>query len=103
LRSSDNPNGAYAVLAQLNNPTVAANIAINSGMAPASRQALAAGSNDTYGRIAFASAGIAYGWLNPNLLVSNQVFATMTTDINENRRNLDQSVTDGLERLEQAY
>ena len=103
LRSSDNPTGAYIVLAQLNNPTVAASIATGSGMAPASRQALAAGSNDTYGRVAFASAGIAYGWLNPNLRATNDVFATIVTDLNENRRNLDQSVTDGLERLEQSY
>ena len=103
LRSSDNLNGAYAVLSQLNNPTIASTIATNSGMAPANRQMLALGSNDTFGRVAYQSAAIAYGWLNPPLAETNTVFATIITDINENRRNIDQSVTDGLERLEQAY
>jgi ABC-type glycerol-3-phosphate transport system substrate-binding protein len=103
LRSTDNASGAYAVMAQLHNPTRAAAIAIDSGLAPASRQAIAAGTNDTYARVSFASAGIAYGWLNPNLPQAEQTFATMTSDVNENRRSLDQAVSDGLERLEQSY
>lgn len=103
LRSTDNANGAYAVMAQLNNPNIAATIATDSGLAPASRQAIAAGSNDTYGRVAFQSASIAYGWLSPNPLQTQQVFATMTSDVNENRRSLDQAVSDGLERLERSY
>lgn len=103
LRSTDNANGAYAVMAQLNDPERAATIAIDSGLAPASRQAIAAGSNDTYGRVAFASAGIAYGWLSPNPTQTEQVFEVMTSDINENRRSLDQAISDGLERLEQSY
>lgn len=103
LRSTDNANGAYAVMTQLNDPQRAATIAIDSGLAPASRQAIAAGSNDTYGRVAFASAGIAYGWLSPTPTQTQQVFGVMTSDINENRRSLDQAISDGLERLEQAY
>jgi ABC-type glycerol-3-phosphate transport system substrate-binding protein len=103
LRTSDNPAGAYAVMAQLNNASVAATIAQNSGLAPVSRQAISAGSNDTYGRIAYQSAAISYGWLNPNALQTKQIFATMASDVNENRRSLDQTVSDGLERLEQTY
>lgn len=103
LRTTDNANGAYAVMAQLNNPTRAATIAVDSGLAPASRQAISAGTNDTYGRVAFASAGIAYGWLNPNPQQAEQTFATMTIDVNENRRSLDQSISDGLDRLERSY
>jgi hypothetical protein len=103
LRSSDNSNAAYAVMAQLNSPQQATDIAVNSGLAPVSRQAISAGSNDTYGRIAFASAGIAYGWLNPDVSTTNQIFATMSSDVNQNRRTIDQSVNDGLQRIEQAY
>ena len=103
LRSSDNPNAAYAVMAQLNNIQIAADIAQTSGLAPASRQAIAAGTNDTYGRVAYQSAGISYGWLNPNLAATNVIFATMASDVNQNRRSVDQSVMDGLERLEQTF
>ncbi len=103
LRSTDNASGAYTVMAQLNNTTRAAAIAVDSGLAPASRQAIAAGSNDTYGRVSFSSAGIAYGWLSPNAQQTEQTFATMTSDVNENRRSLDQAISDGLERLEQSY
>jgi hypothetical protein len=90
-------------MAQLNNIQTAADIAQISGLAPASRQAIAAGTNDTYGRVAYQSAGISYGWLNPNLAATNVIFATMASDVNQNRRSVDQSVMDGLERLEQTF
>lgn len=103
LRSTDNASGAYSVMAQLNDPARASLIATDSGLAPASRAAIAAGTNDTYGRVAFSSAGIAYGWLNPDPEQTSDIFETMTSDVNENRRSLDQAVIDGLERLERAY
>lgn len=103
LRSSDNPAGAYSVMAALNNVQTAAAIATGSGLAPVTRQAVSSGSNDTYGRVAFASAGIAYGWLNPDKQQTDEIFATMTADVNENRRSLDQAITDAIGRLEQVY
>ena len=103
LRTSDNPNGAYAVMAQLNKTNLAAKIAVDSELVPAHSAAVSAGSNDVYGRVAYQSTGIAYGWLSPELAATNQVFATMTGDINENRRNLDESINDALGRLEQAF
>jgi len=103
LRSSDNPTGAYAVMAQLNSVQTAASIAQVSGLVPASRQAISAGTNDTYGRVAYQSAGIAYGWLNPGMNQTDDIFATVISDINANRTSLDESVSDALDRLERAY
>lgn len=103
LRTSDNPGGASVVMAQLSSPEVADQIAIASGLAPVTRQTVAAGSNDTYGRVAFQSAAISYGWLNPDPQATDQIFTTMMQDINENRRSVDQSVSDALGRLEQEY
>jgi hypothetical protein len=64
---------------------------------------VAAGSNDTYGRVSFQSAAIAYGWLNPDPQATDVIFATMMQDINENRGTVDQSTSDALERLEFEY
>ena len=103
LRSTNNAQGAYTVMAALNRPQVSSQIAVSAGMAPASRSAVAAGTNDTYGRVAYGSASIAYGWLNPELSETEQIFATIVSDVTGNRRDLDQAVSDGVERLERVY
>jgi ABC-type glycerol-3-phosphate transport system substrate-binding protein len=103
LRTSDNVTGASAVMAQLSNIAAADQIAIDSGLVPTTRQTVAAGSNTTYGRIAYGSATIAYGWLNPDPQETDDIFATMMQDVNENRRTASQSVSDALGRLELVY
>jgi len=103
LRTTDNAAGAYAVMATLGSASYADQIAIASGLAPVTRSTVAAGSNTTYGRVAYQSAGIAYGWLNPDPRATNSIFATMMSDINENRGTADESTRDALERLEAEY
>ena len=103
LNSSRNMAGAFAVMANFRNQSIADSIAINSNMTPAYRSSLGAGSNDEYGRIAYPAASIAMGWLNPNKDQTDIVFQTMTQDINENRRDLSGAVLDASERLESAY
>jgi len=103
MRSTDNAPGARAVMAQFSSSAVADSIAVNSGMVPVTRQTVGAGSNTTFGRIAYQSAGIAYGWLNPDLENTDAIFATMMQDINENRRSLDESINDALQRLRLEY
>jgi len=103
LRTTDNASGAYAVMGLLGGADIADTIAINSGLTPVTRQTVAAGSNDTYGRVSFQSAAIAYGWLNPDPQATDVIFATMMQDINENRGTVDQSTSDALERLEFEY
>jgi ABC-type glycerol-3-phosphate transport system substrate-binding protein len=103
LNSSRNMAGAFAVMANFRNQSIADSIAINSNMTPAYRSSLGAGSNDEYGRIAYPAASIAKGWLNPNKDQTDIVFQTMTQDINENRRDLSGAVLDASERLESAY
>jgi len=103
LRTTDNAAGAYAVMATLGNAAVADRLAAASDMAPVNRRTVAAGSNSTYGRISYQSAAIAYGWLNPDPQATEVIFATMMQDINENRRSVDQSTGDALDRLELEY
>jgi ABC-type glycerol-3-phosphate transport system substrate-binding protein len=103
LSSSDNLPGAQTMLFTLGNKENSDKIALASAMVPVFRSSVNAGSNDTYGRISFKSATIAYGWLNPRLSKSNEIFKTMTEDINENRRDSGGAANDVVERLKEEY
>jgi ABC-type glycerol-3-phosphate transport system substrate-binding protein len=103
LNSSSNMSGAFAVLSNFRNQGTADQIAINSDMAPAYRTSLSAGSNDAYGRVAYMSAAVSRGWLNPDKDQTDAIFQTMTQDISENRRELSGAISDATERLEMAY
>lgn len=103
LSSSDNIAGASAALANLGSVTNANKIAASSNMAPVFRNSLSAGSNDTFGRVSYMSASIALGWLNPDILVSDDIFETMTKDINENVRDVNGATQDAVNRLKNEY
>lgn len=103
LKTSDNKVGASAAMTKLAGATVATEIAIRNNLVPAYRNAVLQGSNDTFGRLNYKSAAVALGWLNPDLSASNQIFSTMTQDINENRRDLDSAVLDASKRLGNEY
>jgi ABC-type glycerol-3-phosphate transport system substrate-binding protein len=103
LRGSNNLRGASAVMFRLATAETAQNIALASNMTPVHRHLISAGSNDTYGRITYRSTSVALGWLNPELAVTNQIFQSMTSDINENRRDLSGAVSDAVRRLNLEY
>ncbi|MBP6924042.1 MAG: carbohydrate ABC transporter substrate-binding protein [Candidatus Pacebacteria bacterium] len=103
LRSSDNLTGVSAVLKTFGGKDVSEKISKSAAMVPVFRGSVSGGSNDTYGRISFKSATIAFGWLNPKLSKSNEIFQTLTEDINENRRDVSGAANDVIERLEQEY
>jgi ABC-type glycerol-3-phosphate transport system substrate-binding protein len=103
LKSSENVPSATAVILSLVNSKNSEQIAKNSGMVPAFRSLVTQGSNDTFGRISYKSAGIALGWLNPDLAVTNGHFETMMRDINENRQDVSGATSDLLTRLRNEY
>jgi len=103
LKSSDNLSGAFGVMSSFGSQNIADIIAIQSGMTPAFRTSLSAGSNDRYGRVAYRSAAIARGWLNPDKAQVDSIFQSLTQDINENRSDLSSAVKDATDRLEAAY
>jgi len=103
LRTSDNYSAAQSVVQEFTKTDVADAIAVNSGLVPATRSTVNRGSNTTYGRVAYQSAAIAYGWLSPDQTATDNIFNTMMSDINENRRTLDESTRDALSRLELEY
>jgi ABC-type glycerol-3-phosphate transport system substrate-binding protein len=103
LRTSDNLPGAAIVLNGLSQTAALEKLANSYNLVPALRSSVAVGSNDTYGRITYKSASVAYGWLNPNRPGTDNALGTMTRDITENRSDLSAAITDALERLELEY
>ncbi len=103
LRSSDNPAGAAAVMFNLGTEVNSQKIALTSNMVPVYRSLVDQGSNNTYGRITYGSVSIARGWLNPDIVIADGIFETMTQDINENRRDVGGAVSDVTRRLLEEY
>lgn len=102
-QASQNKVGASAMVSILSGRENAARIAAANNMVPAYRDYVAAGSSDTYGNIAYKVAPVAYGWLNPGMESVDEIFTTMTKDVNENRYDVSTAVLDVVERLEDQY
>jgi ABC-type glycerol-3-phosphate transport system substrate-binding protein len=103
MRSSKNLTGTSIVLNKLGSKEISEKIALQYGMVPAYKESVVAGSNDTFGRVAFTSAPITYGWLSPGENASREVFGRVTQDLNENRSDLSSVVSDTLGRFEVEY
>lgn len=103
LKTSDNLTGAFAVMQDFGNKENSEKIAQLYNMVPVSRTTVSAGSNDVYGHVTYKSAGIAYGWLSPRQEKINEIFTTMTQDMNENRRDTRAAVSDAIGRLQLEY
>lgn len=103
VRSSDNLPGAAIVLRDLSSEADQVNLAADYKMVPASRGVVARGSNDIYGRITYKSAGIAYGWLNPNRQATDDILKDAMRAVLENRTDPQSAVADSLQLLEMEY
>jgi hypothetical protein len=103
LRTSDNISGAYKVMGRLSRQESVSRLAESYEMVPAYRSLVVAGSNDVYGRIRFAAAPVAYGWLNPGRRQIGDIFNTLLEDISSNRRTTDEAVNDAIGRIGQSY
>ncbi|MFM2424336.1 MAG: hypothetical protein RLZZ70_727 [Candidatus Parcubacteria bacterium] len=103
MRASDNKQGAYLALQLLGGSQFATAWANNLGMAPAHRQTLLAGSNDTYGRIIYTAAISARGWLSPAPSQVDTIFTEMVEDVLANRRRSADAANDAVGRMSQVY
>jgi ABC-type glycerol-3-phosphate transport system substrate-binding protein len=103
LRASKNLQGASQVMSILASQENSEKIAADLGMVPVQKNSVGKGSNDVYGRMSYKSAAVAYGWLNPNKTATDDIFKTMTQDLNENRSEPSAVVNDVLGRLELEY
>jgi hypothetical protein len=103
LRSSNNLSGTGVLLPNLAGSENIKRLADEYHMVPALRGLAAQGSNDTYGRVAYKSATVAYGWLSPRQTATDEIFEALLLDVNENRQDIAPAVSDTLSRLELEY
>ena len=103
VRSSDNLPGAAIVLRDLSTETEQTSIAAAYDMVPASRGVVSRGSSDTYGRITYKSAGIAYGSLSPERAATDEILKNAMRAVLENRTDSQSAVFDSLQLLEIEY
>jgi ABC-type glycerol-3-phosphate transport system substrate-binding protein len=103
LRSADNKPGAVKVISLFSTSEVMSQIAEGARMVPARRTLVTAGTNDLYGRLAYRSAPIAYGWLNPNLAETDAILNEAVSDVNENRSGVDAAVSNAVAKLTRLY
>ena len=102
-KTSPNKAGALTAMQTLGSATNAKQLADGYNFAPAHRSTLAAGSNDVYGRVGYASAVYARGWLNPDLDRLGDTLAGMLDDINANRSDIGSATSDAVNRIQQIY
>ncbi|MEX0917793.1 MAG: extracellular solute-binding protein [Candidatus Paceibacterota bacterium] len=102
-RASRNPQGSYAAVQTLVQSEVATPIAVELGLAPATRDGIAAGSGDAHQQIVYQSALIARGWLDPDPEASGGVFKQMVEDVVSSRKKVAGAISDAVRRLELAF
>ncbi|MFA7302184.1 MAG: extracellular solute-binding protein [Candidatus Paceibacterota bacterium] len=76
-RGAKNPSGAYVAAATLSSSAEQTIAARATGLAPATRNALAALPSDPFAAVAYSSALYTEGWLSPLASGTDQVFSTM--------------------------
>lgn len=103
LRSSDNLNGAFTVLGTLSVDSTLFELAQATNMVPAKRGLVELGSNDTYGRVAYRSAPITYGWLSPSKSLVDTIFSDTVNDVNENRSGVSTAAINSQEKIKRLY
>lgn len=102
-RASQNPNGAFAAAQKISNPQVSARIVEALNLAPVHRNLIEEGTTDPYRRVLLTAALTARGWLDPSPSESENVFKTMIEDVTSGRMQINQSVLDGMGRLQLLF
>lgn len=103
VRNGQNLPGAYTVLGIMTEPGMADSIASQYGMAPATRAALAAGTNDVYGRVIYSAALSARGWLSPSVPGLTRVWEKMVTTAGADHSSINSVASDAILRLGAEY
>ncbi|MFT5037350.1 MAG: ABC-type glycerol-3-phosphate transport system substrate-binding protein [Candidatus Azotimanducaceae bacterium] len=102
-KASQNKQGALLVAKKFTSSDVSAYISELFKMAPASRNAVAAGSSDTYRQIILNSALIARGWLDPGSAQTDKVFQDMIENVSSGRMQLNAAVRDAELKLQLIF
>lgn len=102
-KTAPNKAGALIAMQGIGSATNAKVLSDGYNFAPAHRSTLALGSNDVYGRVGYASAVYARGWLNPDMDRLSETLSTMLEDVNANRSDIRSATSDAVNRMQQIY
>lgn len=103
VRATQNTQGSYAAIQQLVSDTALQTLAMELNMVPASRSLVAAGTDDPFDQVAYNSALVARGWLDPSADESGEIFAQMVDDVVSSRQSISDAVSDAVSRLTLAF
>lgn len=92
-RGAPNPAGAFQAAAILSSPAEQQIAAITTGLAPASRGALAVLPDDSVGAVAYTSALYTRGWLSPAPVDTDRIFSGMISDVITGRSELETALS----------
>lgn len=102
-RSVKNRVGAFAVMQELGSQANSKLISDAYNLTPVHRASLLAGSRDIYGQVAYNSASIARGWLNPDLEKTDQILTELLDSVSANRSEISAATSDASKRIEYSY
>lgn len=101
--ASKNKQGATSVALMLSGKGTAGTFARATGMAPASRAALAPSSGDLYEPVYYPEALIARGWLSPAPVKTDTIFATMIGNVASGRESVSTAISTANQSLDAAF
>ena len=101
--ASKNKSGATAVALVFSQKDTVTGFARKTGMAPASRDALAPNPNDLYEPMFYPEALVARGWLSPAPNELDTIFATMLGNIASGKESVGTALSTASQSLDAAY
>ncbi len=102
-KAAPNKLGAYSVMQDFGTQERTKKLADAYGLAPVFRATITAGSNDIFGRVIYATAPMARGWLNPDRVKVDENFSTFLEEVSSNRSTVPNAISDAITRLEASY
>ncbi len=99
LKSSQNPNAAYAVMILLSGSEFSGVISDTLGLPSARRDTLNQATTSSYGNLFLRSSLISRNWFDPNKDMTNIIFKNMITNINRGKSSVDQGVSEAHNEL----
>ncbi len=103
LSTTNTPRESWSVLYDLARPDKEKKLAFYAKMSPVRKFLVEAGTSDLYRSIAFKSAPISFGWINPDRRRTDRIFADMVESINSAGSDVGTAVSEAEDKISLAY
>lgn len=102
-KSSKNPAGAYEAARTLALGPSADALVRSLDFAPVRRDLIAAGSGSAIGDVVYRSALIAQAWLDPNPVVTDDIFKEMVEGVTSGRQKVSEAIENASYKIQRAF